>query len=90
MNQQRPRKPTNIAPPPRTDASSTSRRERYGDPYLVSQDEAGHLLSISRTTVWRLIRDGELQLVRIGSRKYVSTASIQEFVTRHSTGHATK
>lgn len=62
------------------------RRELYGEPYLLSQDEVGHHLAVSRTTVWRLIKGGELESVRIGSRTFIPKASIDEFILRHSSG----
>lgn len=62
-----------------------SRRELYGEPYLVSHDEVGHRLSISRTTVWRLVKAGELDAVQIGSRTFVTKASIDQFIDRHIT-----
>lgn len=59
-------------------------RDSYGEPFLISQDEVTHRLAISRTTLWRLLRDGELEAIRIGSRTFVSTTSITEFLNRHS------
>ena len=61
-----------------------TRRESWGEPYLLSQDEVAHRLSISRTTLWRLIKSGELEAIQIGSRSFVSTTSINDFLARHS------
>lgn len=62
------------------------RRELYGEPYLMSQDEVSHLLAISRTTIWRLLKEGELESVGIGSRTFISKVSIDQFLARHSSG----
>jgi len=51
--------------------------------YLLSQDEAAHLLSISRTTLWRLVKVGELETVAIGSRRLIPVTTIEDFIARH-------
>lgn len=56
-------------------------------PYLISQVEAARLLSISRTTIWRLVKQGDLAVVHIGSRTLISTKSIEEFVSDHLSKH---
>ena len=68
--------------------TNIERRELYGEPYLLSQDEVGHLLAISRTTVWRLLGEDELESVRIGSRTFVTKSSVDQFLTRHSSGRS--
>ena len=64
--------------------SHIARSESWGEPYRLSQEEVAHRLSSSRTTIWRLIKAGELEAVRIGSRTFVSTTSINEFLARHT------
>ena len=59
-------------------------RDAYGEPFLLSQDEVAHRLAISRTTVWLLLRDKELQAVRIGSRTFATKTSVEDFVRRHT------
>ena len=44
---------------------------------MVSVDEAGRALGVSRSTVWRLIQRGDLPSVRRGGRRLVSAAAIQ-------------
>jgi len=51
--------------------------------YLLSQDQAAHLLSISRTTLWRLVRLGELGTVAIGSRRLITMSAIEDFIARN-------
>jgi excisionase family DNA binding protein len=43
---------------------------------LYSPAEAGTLLGISHATLYRLIRDGRLTAVKIGSRTGITAASI--------------
>ena len=63
---------------------SQSVRDNYGEPFLLSQDEVAHRLAISRTTLWRLLKQGEMEAVRIGSRTFVVKTSIDAFLARNS------
>ena len=47
---------------------------------LISQSEAARLLGVERTTIWRMCRRGDLDLVHIGSRALVTRASLDAFV----------
>ena len=47
---------------------------------LVSQEEAARLLSVERTTIWRMVVRGDLTQVRIGRRALITRASIDGFV----------
>ena len=47
---------------------------------LVSQQEAAHLLSVDRTTVWRMVQRGDLQQVRIGRRSLIARASLDAYI----------
>lgn len=58
----------------------------YGQPLLVSQEEVAHRLGVSRTTVWRLVKSGELDPVRIGSRTLISNSSIDRYLSSKSKG----
>jgi hypothetical protein len=42
----------------------------------------GTLCPTSRSKVYKLIRDGELQLVKIDSRSFVTRASLEAYVDR--------
>ena len=44
---------------------------------LVTVDEAGRALGVSRSTVWRLIQRGELPSVRRGGRRLVRATAIR-------------
>ena len=53
---------------------------------LVSQEEAAHLLSVERTTIWRMANRGDLVRVRIGSRALITRASVEAFVASQTEG----
>ena len=57
-----------------------------GDRRLLSIRQAADALGVSRTTVWRLLRDGALPCVEIrpGSRR-IPSAAITEFARRGAT-----
>ena len=44
---------------------------------MVTVDEAGRALGVSRSTVWRLIQRGDLPSVRRGGRRLVPATAIQ-------------
>jgi len=44
---------------------------------LMSVEEAGRVLGVSRSTVWRLIQRGELPSVRRGGRRLVPAKSLR-------------
>ena len=44
---------------------------------MVTVDEAGRALGVSRSTVWRLIQRGDLPSVRRGGRRLVPASAIQ-------------
>jgi excisionase family DNA binding protein len=47
------------------------------DNVLVSIADAGRMLSVGRSTLYRLIGEGRLETVKIGRRTLVRTASIR-------------
>jgi excisionase family DNA binding protein len=53
-----------------------------GPPVTVSVEEAAMLLGIGRTVTYRLVLGGELRSVKIGRRRLVVRASVQEYVAR--------
>jgi excisionase family DNA binding protein len=54
--------------------------ERGLRPLAVNIETAGELLSISRTQAYRLIKDGELKTVNIGTKMIVPVTEIQRFL----------
>ena len=53
---------------------------------MVTIDEAGRALGVSRATVWRLIRRGDLPSIRRGGRRLVPASAIQTRARRSRTG----
>lgn len=56
---------------------------------LISQTEAARLLSVERTTIWRMCGRGDLERVHIGRRALITMASVDAFVESQvqSLGH---
>ena len=46
-------------------------------PSPVSVANAGHLLGVSRSTIWRMIRRGELPSIRQGGRRLVPADALR-------------
>jgi excisionase family DNA binding protein len=57
-----------------------------GLPVTVSVEEAALLLGVGRTVTYALVLASELRSVKIGRRRLVVRASIEEYVTRLETG----
>lgn len=55
---------------------------------LLSLNEVAQLLSVSRPTVYRLIRSGELPAIRVGERLRFDQADVQSYLERHREGRA--
>lgn len=53
-----------------------------GLPVTISVEEAATLLGIGRTVTYRLVLGGELRSVKIGRRRLVVRASVEEYVAR--------
>ncbi|MCW3476755.1 helix-turn-helix domain-containing protein [Limobrevibacterium gyesilva] len=50
------------------------------EPLALSVEAAAAALAIGRSKAWELIRDGQLQVVRIGGRTVVTTTELRRFV----------
>jgi excisionase family DNA binding protein len=55
-------------------------------PVLLSTTDAAKYLSISRTTLYSLIKTGDLPTVTIGRRRFVSQDQLSEYVVAASDG----
>ena len=53
---------------------------------MITVDEAGRALGVSRATVWRWIRRGDLPSVRRGGRRLVPSTALQTGTPRHRAG----
>lgn len=58
---------------------------RADQPLLVSIQKAAEWLSVSTRTILRRIEAGELEAVRDGDLVRVTSASIEQYIRRHST-----
>jgi excisionase family DNA binding protein len=52
---------------------------------MVTVDEAGRTLGVSRSTVWRLIQRGDLPSVRRGGRRLVPSSALHTRAARRAT-----
>jgi excisionase family DNA binding protein len=52
------------------------------DQLLFTTDEAAHVLSVGRTTIYMLIRAGELKPVHIGRSCRISRGELERYVAR--------
>ena len=48
-------------------------------------EEAGSALGLSRTTMFRLIKDGEIKVVKLGGRTIISVSELTAFLERKAT-----
>ncbi len=51
----------------------------------LKYEEAERLTGLSRVTLWRLHRSGELKIARVGRSVRINRASLEEFMERQST-----
>jgi excisionase family DNA binding protein len=73
----------NDAQPTRTtDLDERARRNGEIAPVLLTVSEAGRALAVGRTTVYQLIRNRELEVIRIGRSTRIPVDAIAAFVDR--------
>jgi len=53
---------------------------RNGSPLICDTEETQALLHLSRTTLWELGKEGKLEVVHIGRRRFFTYESICSFV----------
>lgn len=53
---------------------------------LLTIEEAAHRLSLSRTIVYRLMREGEVEDVKIGRARRITAQSVTDYVDRMRNG----
>lgn len=51
---------------------------------LLDQAEVAQRLNVSRTTIWRLIKRGDIRAVRIGSRTLIPRTELQRLIAEGS------
>jgi excisionase family DNA binding protein len=57
-------------------------QDSYSIPFLFDIPSTAKILSISRTAVYKLIRDGELQTVRVGRARRISRKQLDDYISR--------
>ena len=53
-------------------------------PALLSIEDAICYLGVCRTTVWRLVKEGDLAPTRIRGRTLISRAALDDFIRRQT------
>jgi excisionase family DNA binding protein len=53
---------------------------------LIFADELRELLRISKPTMHRLMREGEIPFVKVGRRTVFEPAAVREYLARHRRG----
>ena len=52
---------------------------------LLTVDQVTEILSVSRTTVYSLLKSGELLSVKLGSSRRITDSALEEFIARKMT-----
>ena len=68
---------------PKNSQQQTSPESRLNDPRLYSITEVAQLLSIGRSTVYDLVRSGELPSVRLGRSVRVTAEALRDLIERN-------
>jgi len=55
------------------------------DNHLVTVEEAGRVLGLSRTKVWDLLSSGRLRSVRIGRARRIARSELERFIAEATT-----
>ncbi|MGY2702553.1 helix-turn-helix domain-containing protein [Nocardioides sp. HB32] len=50
------------------------------EPDLLDQAEVARRLNVSRTTIWRLAKRGDIRTVRIGSRTLIPRSELRRII----------
>ena len=53
-------------------------------PTWVSYEEAGRLVGLGRTTLWRLVGAGEIEAAKVGRSVRLSRRSLEKFMERQA------
>ncbi len=53
-------------------------------PEWITYEEAQRLVGLGRTTLWRLVRAGEVKAARVGRAVRISRRSLEEYMERAS------
>jgi excisionase family DNA binding protein len=73
---------TKDRPAPETDTNEPARRTTAIAPVLLTVSQAAQALAVGRTTLYELIRGGELEAIRIGRSTRIPVDAIATYVDR--------
>ena len=71
-----------FSPSPVTSLSPRSNEEPGGN-LLLRVNDAAERLSLSRTNLYKLLTNGELESIKVGRSRLIPTDALEEFVRRH-------
>jgi excisionase family DNA binding protein len=72
-----------VPPPPKAEPSGTAvPLELASDLTLVTVEEAARRLSVGRTTLYALLKEGEIPSVRIGRLRRIPTEALTDYTAR--------
>jgi excisionase family DNA binding protein len=57
-------------------------------PTWITYEEAQRLTSLGRTTLWRMVKSGEVKSTSIGRAVRINRESLEEFMEREAQGAA--
>jgi excisionase family DNA binding protein len=57
-------------------------------PAWITYDEARHLTSLGRTTLWRIVKSGAVKSVSIGRAVRINRESLEQYMERETQGAA--
>ena len=57
--------------------------QQSGEPICVRVNDAARMIGVGRTKLYELISSGEVETIKIGKAKRITTASLHRLVERH-------
>ena len=64
----------------------TAVESRPLEPLAVSAAEAGRLIGVDRSTIYRLIERGEIRTCRLGGRRLIEVDELRRLLSDHRVG----
>lgn len=58
--------------------------EQTIEPSWLSYEEAGRLVGLGRTTLWRMSRDGHIKTARVGRAVRIERRSLEDYLNRQA------
>lgn len=63
---------------------TTLQKDTAMDPLLISVQEAARTLSVGRTSIYQLIKSGELETMKLGRRRLITIQSLRRLTEGQS------